>query len=138
MSERPVVRLGRVHRAAGKLAFEPVADAVLDARAGEAVEVAVMYDYVEASTEREHFQVRLSAEADGRTLGNVERKITDTPGMTDVEHAALVVTTWFPTPGIFEGQFTVEAEYGSAPWNDEGAAKVEKLRERGRFVVRVH
>lgn len=134
---KPIFVVGKLTIRGDRFAFAPAAAKPLAVKAGQEFEVALTYEYEEASAERETAVIRFAASLQGLTLGSKEASIEDRPVVKDMERGTLALTAKLAKAGEVEGAFTVEAGYAAEPWGGgEAATKGRAFHHQGKFRVK--
>lgn len=112
------------------------APSTFDASASEPLELMVRFEYEEASEDKDEARIVLSAQLEGRALGEAVESITDRPMLPDDERGYLSVPVRFAGRGEMQGTFRVEARVTRTPWGG-GEAQEHLFVEENGFTLRV-
>lgn len=133
---RPILTVGTLTIKGDQFAFAPAPGHTFEVKAGEEFEVGLVYQYEEASADRESAAVRFTARLGSTELGAKDARIEDRPVVKDVERGTLALVARLPRGGEVQGTFRIEAGSASAPWGGEAPAKGKAFERTGTFRVR--
>lgn len=128
--------LGKVVIVGEKLVFSPQS-ATFRARSGEPVELMVLFDYREASHEKEHVRVELTATMAGAHIGEDAHEVHDNPALADDVKGFVSVPIRVSGAGSHNGHWKLRARYARGPWSASEAAEEWILVREGDFTIEV-
>lgn len=138
MRQEKLFRLGRVVIDGDLIEFEPEPTREFEAARSDIVSVGVAYQYREATEDREHTRIKLTARIHGQKEETHEAHIGDNPALDDSRRGFLSVPLHVGAKGDLRGHYVIESEYTSGPWahKDRKNAHAQE-RVEGEFVIRV-
>lgn len=129
------LRLGKVTMHGEDIRFEPEASS-FDLKPGERASLIVLYDYREASHDRDTGRVAVAAHLGDQDLGEAERRFQDNPLVGDDARGYISIPVTAPASGSHKGRFRFEARYLRSAWEAEEGEEWILARE-GEFELRV-
>jgi hypothetical protein len=136
MTEVRNLRLGRVLMHGEDMAWEPESES-FELRPGERAALIVVFDYREASKEKDTGRLVFAAELGDRELGRDERTFEDRSFAADDAKGFVSIPITAPQSGHQKGRYRVEARYVREPWGGKGEPEEWVLERAGDFEVRV-
>lgn len=137
MRQEKVFRLGKILIDGEIIRFEPEPTAAFEATRSDIVSVGVAYQYVEATEDKEHTRIRLTASLEGAREESHEAHIGDNPALDDSRKGFLSVPIRVKAAGELRGRFVIESEYEARAWSRKEPSTSASERVEGAFTIHV-
>lgn len=130
-----MLRVGKLQIVGERFRFEML-ESAFRTRAGEPLEIGLLYDYEEASFEREDMRLLFEVQMDGEPPVVTEAHVADRPVVHDQQYGLLACEMRAPPSGLRGGRWSVQAFYLRGKWFSANE-KSAHFRTDGRFLLEV-